>query len=163
MSLPTRNRGPLALLGLLLVAGVGGCNSATSTLGTLPVAALTLTVVPNPVIASPSTEPADFDFDIQWSVTITETAGVGGTFQFITASLFDPTTGAKVAGTSLDPAALQAQYGESHLPPKGTLTVQQHLSYRLASRTAGALLSIEVQMKDDNGSLVGPATLVEVE
>ena len=43
------------------------------------------------------------------------------------------------------------------------MTVTQNLSYRLAARGQGALLSIVAQIKDDNGNLLNPAILVQVQ
>jgi hypothetical protein len=155
----TTSRAVAALACGLVLAG---CNSATSTLGTLPAAALTLTPLPNPILATAATTPG-YQYNIQWSLSIQETAGIGGTLHYITSSLYDPTTGAKVAFVTLGPTELVAQYGTDQIAPSGTLKVQQQLNYSVAGGTKGALLSIEVELKDTNGNLIDPAVLVEVE
>ena len=88
-----RGRRLLIFVSLVLGGVLGGCNDATSTLGTLPSAAIMLTPIPDPIIATPSVDPVDFDYDISWSLRMTEEAGVGGTINFITANLYDTATG----------------------------------------------------------------------
>jgi hypothetical protein len=152
----------VGLLGLLLPLSLAGCND-TSTITTGAPANLVITVTPDPIISTNSLNPTIADYDAQWTVTITETAGVGGNLMFVTANLYDPNTGAQGGHTSLDASDLLVLAGESHLPPKGTLKVQQSLSYRLPSRGKSALLSVEVEMKDDSGNLLDPAVLVQVQ
>jgi hypothetical protein len=161
LSVSVRTR-TLGSLGLLLSLGLVGCND-TGTITTGTAANLVVTVTPDPIISTNSLNPTIADYDAQWSVTITETAGVGGNLMFVTANLYDPNTGAQGGHTSLDANDLLVLAGESHLPAKGTLKVQQTLSYRLPSRGKQALLSVEVEMKDDNGNLLDPAVLVQVQ
>jgi hypothetical protein len=138
------------------------CHSSTAPSGT-GTAVLAITVVPNPIKATNSLDPLVYDYDVQYSVTITETAGVGGALQYVSGTLYDPLSGIQVAHTLLDSSDLLVLAGENHLPPKGTLTVQQQLSYRLPSRGRQALLSVDVAMTDDNGHTIEPGVLVNVE
>ncbi|HWX25047.1 MAG TPA: hypothetical protein VN083_08400 [Vicinamibacteria bacterium] len=148
---------------LLLPLALAGCNNNNTTSSTAAFAALTLTVAPNPIIAKNTINPGVFDFDIQWTVTITETAGVGGDLNFVSATLFDPSTGIEIGRTSLDSSDLLVLAGANHLNPKGTLTVNQNLSYRLASRGRAALLSVTAEMRDTNKNLLDPSILVQVQ
>ena len=150
---------PLSVLPLLL----GGCNNNNTLTSTAGSAALTLTVSPNPIIAKNTINPGLFDYDIQWGVTITETAGIGGSLHFVSATLYDPSSGLAVGRTSLDSSDLLVLAGANQLAPKGTLTVNQNLSYRLASRGRAALLSITVEMQDTNQNLLDPSVLVQVQ
>jgi hypothetical protein len=164
----TRPRGRLWLAAgafLLLPLVLPACNNKNNTTSASGIeAALALTIVPNPVVAMNTLNPTIADYDIRWMVTITETAGVGGDVQFVKATLFDPSTGLEAAQpTLLDSSDLLVIEGTNHLNPKGSLTVSQQLSYRLASRGRAALLSIAVEMKDDNGNLIDQSTLVQVQ
>jgi hypothetical protein len=152
----------VALVGLVPLLAAA-CNNNTSPTTTTGSAALTLTVSPNPIIAKNTINPALFDYDIQWTVTITETAGIGGDLHFVSATLYDPSSGLAVGRTSLDSSDLLVLAGANHLNPKGTLTVNQNLSYRLPSRGRATLLSIAVEMLDSNQNLLDPSVLVQVQ
>jgi hypothetical protein len=147
------------LLGALALGSCGGTTSPSGT-GT---ASLTILVVPSPITATNTLNPAVFDYDIRWTVTITETAGVGGSLHFVSGTLYDPLSGQQTGHTALDSNDLLVLAGANHLAPRGTLTVQQQMSYRLASRARQALLSVSVEMLDDNGHLIDPATLIQVQ
>lgn len=148
------------LLALLLPACSNTPVSATGT-----PAFLTLTVQPNPIIATNTLNPSFYDYDISWSVTITETAGVGGLLNFVKGTLYDPSTGlAAGPPTILDSSDLLVLVGANRVNPSGKVVVSnQRISYRLPSRGRAALLAVDVEMKDDNGNLLDPSILVPVQ
>ncbi len=148
-------------LPLLLASFLATCSSNTSPT-TATRAVVTVSVSPNPIISARSANPA-FDYDIQWTVTITETAGVGGTINFVDSRLFDPATGVAVGSNDLDSTDLLVLTGSNHLAAKGTLSVQQTISYRLPSRGKAALLAVNVEMRDDNQNLIDQSILIQVQ
>jgi hypothetical protein len=149
-------------LPLLLAFLLPACGSSSTTAATATRAVLAITVNPNPVIVTRSANPA-FDYDAQWTVVLTETAGLGADVNFVDSAFFDPATGIQVAQNDLDSSDLLVLTGSKHIPPKGTLSVQQTVSYTLPSRGRSALLTVNVQLKDDNQNLIDQSALVQVQ
>jgi len=149
---------PLAV-GLAVLGSA--CGNSTPTTGTATRAALQLTVDPNPV--PPSLNTLTGAVSIGYKVTITETQGLGGEIQFVLAQVYDPETGLLVALTYFDSADLLVFVGESRIEPLGTLVVPQTTSYALPDLRTNALLTINVQMKDDRDNLINQSLLVKVQ
>jgi hypothetical protein len=152
----------LMALSLFAALGLPSCKSTTAPTAS-GAATLVVTVVPDPIVATNTLNPAVFDYDISWKVTITDTGGVGGSLNFVTGHLYDPLTGQPANSTILDKNDLLVLFGQDHIPPNGTITVQQQLSYRLAERGRQAILSVEVQMLDDNSNVINQGGLVQVQ
>jgi hypothetical protein len=127
-----------------------------------PQARLTVFVLPNPVIVlkdarDPTSRVAG------WTVQVIESAGVGGAFTFVNATLRDADSGAPVEPQgflSMDAAEIRKRTGTDRIAPGGTLVVNQSLAY--ASHGAGGTLAVAVQIVDDNGNVVGASVTVGV-
>ena len=137
------------------------CGSSTPTIGTGTRAALTLTVDPNPV--PPSQNVLTGSVSIGYKITITETAGLGGTMVFVASKIYDPATGQLLSLTYFDSDDLVVFVGKKRIDPNGTLVVPQTGSYILPDLSKNATLSVDVQMKDDQGNLINQSLLVKVE
>jgi hypothetical protein len=148
----------------MLVAGVllgPGCSSGTPTIPDVTRAAITISVAPNPVVGTQNTLTGAVT--AQYTVTITETAGLGGEVQFVSSTVYDPTTGQQMALTYYDGADLTVYVGSKRVEPLGTLVVPQTVSYTLNDLSVPANLSVSVQMKDDRENLVHTSLLVKIE
>jgi len=124
-------------------------------------AALTLTVDPNPVKGSQS--PLTGVVSVGYKVVITETNGGSGEVIFVSAQIYDPETGQQVALTYFDGADLIVFVGSKQIEPNGTLIVPQTSSYILPDFRTAAQLTVNVQMKDDQGTLLNQSLLVKIE
>jgi len=124
-------------------------------------AAITVTVDPNPVKASQS--PITGVVSVGYKVVITETNGGSGEVIFVSAQIYDPETGQQVALTYFDSADLVVFVGSKKIEPKGTLTVPQTSSYILPDFRTAAQLTVNVQIKDDQGTLLNQSLLVKIE
>jgi hypothetical protein len=149
---------------VLLLAGVilaPGCGSSTPTVPSVTRAALTLTVDPNPVVATLNTLTGAVS--APYKITITETGGLGGELVFVTSSVYDPATGKQVGLTYYDSADLVVYVGSKRVEPNGTLVVPQAASYTLPNLSKAANLTVSVQLKDDRQNLVNVSLLVKIE
>jgi hypothetical protein len=153
-----RPRFALLLLAALLAPA---CGEDTGTLPDVPRAAIQVTVVPTPVVGAQDILTGVVSAG--WMVTITERNGLGGEVNFVSSAVFDPLTGAQVALTYFDSADLKVFVGESRIDPLGTLVVPQTTSYILPDYTKVATLTVNVQFKDDKGSLLNESVLVRIE
>jgi hypothetical protein len=148
----------------VLLAGVllaPGCGSGSPTIPDVTRAAIDISVAPNPVVGNQNTLTGAVT--AQYTITITEIAGLGGEVQFVSSTVFDPTTGKQVALTYYDGADLIVYVGSKRVEPKGTLVVPQTASYTLTDLSVPANLSISVQIKDDRENLVHASLLVKID
>jgi hypothetical protein len=153
-------------LAVLILAGLSAACSNTNPTAPTPgvdLAVITLSIEPNPIIATPSASPG-FTFSIQFTVIIQETAGVGGQMQLVRSTLFDPVTGQTVAINTYDDKDLIVFSGGNQIGPKGTLKVTQILNYTIPSNnlTKAANLTVFIQFKDDHGNVLTQSQLVQV-
>lgn len=159
-----------AWVGVLALA-LGACDFATTAKNETvpeaptapqPSARPTIFVFPNPVLVlrdarDPTSRVA------YWTVQVIESAGVGGSFTFVNATLRDADSGAPVEPQgflSMDAAEIRKRTGTDRIAPGGTLVVNQSLAY--ASHGAGGTLAVAVQIVDDNGNVVGASVTVGV-
>jgi hypothetical protein len=126
-------------------------------------AAIGITVAPNPITATTSVQ-LGFSWSIRFTVTITETAGLGGDVQLVSAALFDDVTGKQVAANLYDDKDLVVFVGKKRIEPKGSLDVTMQLDYAIPNdATAKAAdLTVVVQFKDDKGNLLTQSVLIKV-
>ena len=152
-----RRRLALALAAALLVPACG--NNVTLPSGARAVIAIT--VDPNPV--PPSQSPLTGAVSVGYKVVITETNGGGGEVLFVSSQIYDPETGQQVALTYFDSSDLVVFVGSKKIEPLGTLIVPQTASYILPDYRTAAQLTVNVQMKDDQGTLLNQSVLVKIE
>lgn len=151
---------PLVVLAALLVPACSSNNSSVTN-PNVSRAVIQVTVDPNPV--PPSQNSVTGAVTVGYRVTITETNGLGGTVQFVSAQVYDPLTGLQVALTYFDSADLVVFVGSKRIEPLGTLVVPQTSSYLLPDLRTAALLAVNVQVKDDRENLINQSVLVKIE
>jgi hypothetical protein len=144
----------------LAAALVAGCSN-NNTITDIPRAALTVAVDPTPV--PPSQNVLTGVVSIGYKIHITETAGLGGIMQFVSSSVYDPTTGQLLSLTYFDGDDLVVFVGSKRINPGETLTVPQTMSYALPDLSKNATLVINVQMLDDRDNTINQSVLVKVE
>ena len=124
-------------------------------------AVIAITVDPNPVPVSQS--PLTGVVSVGYKIVITETNGGSGEIVFVSSQIYDPETGAQVALTYFDSSDLVVFVGSKNIEPLGTLTVPQTASYILPDFRTAAQMTVNVQMKDDQGTLLNQSVLVKIE
>jgi hypothetical protein len=147
----------LVLAAALLLPACG--NDTTSPTGSR--AAIAITVEPNPV--PPSQSPLTGVVSVGYKVVITETNGGSGEVLFVSTQIYDPETGAQVSLTYFDGSDLIVFVGSKHIEPLGTLTVPQTASYILPDYRVSARMTVNVQIQDDQGTLLNQSLLVKIE
>ena len=159
-------RNPLVALAFLWLplAGCAASSPVEPTPSPTPAAAsLSLSVSPDPVTATETDDPKT-PLRADWVVTITS-AGAGGTVNFVNATLRDGTSGAEAepSGTlSLGPADITAEVGSTRVEPQRSLAVAQSLEYGLPSGGRVGVLTVTVQLTDDDGNLTSKSVQVAV-
>jgi len=152
-----RRRHALVLAVALLLPACGG--DVTTPSGQRAVIAVT--VDPNPV--PPSQSPLTGVVSVGYKIVITETNGGSGEVLFVSSQIYDPESGAQVALTYFDSSDLVVFVGSKKIEPLGTLTVPQTASYILPDFRTAAQLTVNVQVKDDQGNLLNQSLLVKIE
>lgn len=152
------------LLGTLLAAGCGGGSPSGPTPAPSE-AAITLAANPNPIVggACRGCGSTGTDREAVTSLTIRETAGVGGAVSSIAMSLRDAGTNAVIAAGEFDGAAVVALAGSSRVSAAGTLVVPSvgvHYPRDQAGRSA--TLTYTVRVTDDRGNTVSRDLAVPV-
>ena len=153
-----RRRLSLLLAGALLVPGCGNNNVTTPNVTR---AVLDISVTPNPAVGTQ--DALTGSVSAPYTITITETNGLGGDVSFVSAAVYDPASGKQVALTYYDGSDLIVYVGSKHIDPLGTLVVPQTASYTLADLSKAADLSVSVQLVDDRKNLVMTSLLVKIE
>jgi hypothetical protein len=151
---------PLLVVSAALLL-IPACSNNSPTIGDVIRAGIILTVDPSPV--PPSQNLITGVVSIGYNVTITEFQGLGGEIQFVSAKVYDPASGGVASFTYFDSADLIVFVGSKRVEPGGQLVVPQTTSYILPDLSTNALLSIDVQMKDDKDNLINQSLLVKIE
>ena len=148
----------------VLLAGVllaPGCGTSTPTNTGVTRAVIDVSVAPSPV---PGTQNAlTGSVTAAYTITITETAGLGGDVDFVSSTVYEPSTGKQVALSYYDGADLIVYVGSKHVEPQGTLVVPQTVTYALSDLSKAANLTVSVQMRDDRQNLIYTSVLVKIE
>jgi hypothetical protein len=162
---PVRLRRAARLLVPALLAGAllaPGCGNGTPTIpGGSGRSAITITVAPNPVTSTQDT--TTFAVTASYTITVKETAGLGGEVQFISSAAYEPSTGAQVALNYYDSTDLVVYQGSKRIEANGELTLQQSVTYTLADYSKAADLVVSMQLKDDRTNLDFASLLVKIQ
>jgi hypothetical protein len=145
---------------LLLASLMPACSDSNPNAPNVPRSSIFVSVEPNPVIGVQNALTGSVS--AAYVVQIQELAGLGGTIQFLSSTVFDPETGIQASNNYFDSAALQVFEGTNRLEPQGTMEVTQSAGYTLPDFRVDAHLTINVQLLDDNGNLINYSTLVEI-
>jgi hypothetical protein len=154
-------RKPLLGVVALAAALVSGCGNNNNTITNIPAAKLAITVDPAPV--PPSQNVLTGVVSIGYKIHITETAGLGGTMEFVSSSVYDPATGTLLSLTYFDGDDLVVFVGTKRINPGETLTVPQTMSFLLPDLSKNATLVVNAQMLDDRSNIINQSVLVKVE
>lgn len=101
----------------------------------------------------------------EWTIVVQETGGVAGRLAFVNSTLRDATSGARAlpkATAALAQEALLLLLGSDRLAAGGSVSVPGSLEYALPSGGKVGILSVAVQVEDDNGHVLSALTEVEV-
>jgi len=154
---------PRPALVVLLAAALlaPACGNNNITVPDVTRAVLDVSVAPNPVAGIQN--PLTAAVSAQYTITIKETNGLGGEVVFVSAAVYEPSTGKQVGFTYNDGADLVVYVGSKRIEPLGTLVIPQTTSYTLSDLTKPANLVVSVQLKDDRTNLINSSLLVKIE
>jgi hypothetical protein len=129
--------------GLLAVASCGSPTAPSA-------AALTVTVSPNPIVAT--AVPGSAQLLAAFSLTIKESAGLGANVDFVNVTLADPSNGAQLNAVNLGASNIIARVGTNRVAGKGTLNIENiGAAYTPSPGARQATMTITVQTQDDAG------------
>jgi hypothetical protein len=148
------------VIATLLAAGFGCNGSNTVTPGATP-AYITLEINPNPVLATPYS-PAGPTYAANWTTSIIESAGRGGTVQLVKATVYDSASGISLTTANYDESDLVVFVGSSRVDANGVLAVPQQATYASSAGEA-ATLTVTVTFKDDAGIVQERSVLAKIE
>lgn len=110
---------PLLLVALLLVLLLD-CGVST--------ASIALSIAPNPIPLYPVAPGHGLRaYGATWTVTVVETAGLGGTLEAVSTAVRETSTGRDLDRIELDAAGIAQQAGTARVRPLGSLSVQQQV------------------------------------
>jgi hypothetical protein len=144
--------------GLALLALLPACSESPTAPGPAGSAILTVTVSPNPITPDTLLN----GFRVRYTVTITETAGVGGEFEAVNSTLFDEATGFQIAVNNYDAADMIVFVGSKRLEPMASVDVPKQIDYAKPGGGSAALLTVNVRFKDDKANTISQGLLVRV-
>jgi hypothetical protein len=124
-------------------------------------ALLTVTINPTPVVSKASTTALGYT-NISYTVKVAESAGLGGQFVFINATVFDVASGVSIGVNNYDAADLLVFIGSKRLEANSSVEVKQQIDFLIPTVTTGTRLTVAVQFRDDNGSVLNQAVLIDV-
>jgi hypothetical protein len=141
----------LLLAAALAIAGCGSSSSpsAPSAPPAPTTAIYSVSVAPNPIIAGAGSQ--GFQNSAQFTVTVTESAGVSGNVAFVNVTLRNATTGVELNTLQYNPTDITNRASTNHVAAKGTLNIPIGIVYTLSLGGRQATLTVAIQMKDDFG------------
>jgi len=147
---------------LALLAGAAfaaGCSSDTPSIpdGVLR-SQIALSVSPSPLVPL-ATPPL---YSVRYTVKIAEVAGLGGELQYVNGTVFDDTTGITAGINNYDSSDILVFVGSRRIDANQALDVQQQIDYQLPVGSTKAVLTVNIQFKDDRGNFVSQSILVRV-
>jgi hypothetical protein len=149
-----------AALAALALAVVPGCSSSGPSVpeGVLR-SQIVLSVTPSPLVPVSAVPPV---FSIRYTVKIAEIAGLGGEIQYVNGTVFDDVSGLTVAVNNYDDSDILVFVGSKRIDGGQSRDVNQQIDYALPLNSTKAILTINVQFKDDRGNFVTQSILVRV-
>jgi len=149
---------PALLAGALLAPG---CGSSNPTIPDISRAVIEITVDPNPITGTQ--DALTLAVTATYTLTVKETNGLGGEVVFISAAVYEPSTGKQVALNYYDSTDLVVYQGGKRIEANGQLVIPQSTSYTLSDYTKPADLVVSVQFKDDRTNLIYSSVLVKIQ
>jgi hypothetical protein len=137
------------------------CNEDTGNLPDVATSVVQLTVDPNPVPGLQNVLTGSVT--ASYKITLQEFAGLGGNVEFVSSSVYEPTTGQLLILNYYDAADLKVFVGSDRLEPKGTLVIAHSVTYTLSDLTKATNVSVVAQIRDDRDNLHYKTLLVPVQ
>jgi hypothetical protein len=141
-------------LALLVCVGCGSSSPSAPTtppVTTPPPAAQAVVTVsaPTGIIQPTASGEANLPFLAQWTVTLTETAGLGGNVNFYRLGFADD-----FARTAFNVGADRVirDAGSNHVPARGTFQLPMGIVYRGTFGSSTAVFHFEIDFTDDHGN-----------
>jgi len=123
-------------------------------------AAIALTLSSSPIEAAVAVD-GSAPWRAEWTVSVRETAGIGGDIDFVRATLAD-SAGASIAETELDADQVSEQLGgTNHIRGGSNQEIPMSLNFDFPAEVFSADLRVTVQLNDDRDNTVS-ATADEV-
>jgi hypothetical protein len=120
-------------------------------------AAIVLTLSSSPIDAVAAVD-GSAAWRAEWTLNVQETAGIGGSIDFVNATLTDA-DGASIAETELDATQLSEQLGGSNRIRGGSnQAIVMGLDFDFPSDALSGALHVSMQLSDDRGNTVSAAT-----
>lgn len=117
-------------------------------------------MAPNPVPAV--VNPLTATVSGSYTITVSETQGLGGELVFVSSTVFDPVTGGQVGLNYYDGNDLLVFVGAKRIEASTSLSIPQTISYVLPESRTAANLTVAAQFKDDRGNLLNQALQVQI-
>ena len=137
----------LAGIAVLGMTGCGGDNSVTDS--SVVGMRVDFTASPDPIIAEPSAD-TDFEWTATYTITPTETGGLGGTITGVGLTLRAASGGIEVI-TDEDPSETTLEAGDARLEANGTRDLTFVTRYSVPGDGSEAFLDFAVEITDDEG------------
>jgi len=149
------------VLACAIVTAAAGCGSSGTPTGPSS-ASVTVTANPSQVTGAPCTGcgAASTDREVLTTLSIQETAGVGGNVTAIEMTLRETATGAVITSGSFDAGAVTQLAGSSRVPAHGTLSVRCGVHYPAAQAGRAAALTYVIRVTDDRGNQLSQTVTV---
>jgi hypothetical protein len=122
---------------------------------------ITLSIAPSPVV-SVLYSTLGPTYAANWTTSIVESAGRGGTVQLIKAYVYDSTNGTLLTTSNYDSKDLVVFVGSSRVEANGALAVPQQATFT-PTTGKGATLTVVVTFKDDGGIVQERSLLTKIE
>jgi len=151
------------ILGLLLAGSGCGFEGELPTPPTPPTppvppaqAAIALSLSSSPIDAVAAAAGGS-PWSAEWTLTVRETSGVGGTIDFVRATLTEP-AGASIGETELDAGQVSEQLGgSSHILGGSNQKIVMSLDFEFPPDVPSGNLHVALQLTDDRGNAVSAA------
>lgn len=119
-------------------------------------AAIALSLSPSPIDAVVAVD-GGAPWSAQWTLSVQETAGIGGGIDFVRATLAD-SAGASIAETELDVGQVSGQLGGSnHIRGGSKQEILMNLNFAFPVDVPSGDLRVSLQLSDDRGNTVSAA------
>jgi hypothetical protein len=130
-----------------MALGLGGCGSSNAA---STAAVVTQTVSPNPVVAEPSTDPS-FLYTASFTLTLTESAGVGVTITALSPAVYETSGGVITAALPVGNSRTSVTVPANRIEANGTLAVAFKVDYTAPNTGRVVLVRITLAVTDDHG------------